>query len=81
MTIEELKAEAKAQGYYLQKIHGYIKLIPCKCGHTPTLWFSNSPKGKFYWCEKCDIKSPLAENERSARKMWNKMMTGAEDEC
>ena len=32
MTFEELKAEAKRQGYYIVKKKESIKLIPCTCG-------------------------------------------------
>ena len=76
MTLEELKAEAKKQGYRLTKIKKYQSLKRCNCGNRPVLWNSDCPKGFFYWCENCDTKSPIATGASQAKKLWNQMFGG-----
>lgn len=76
MTLEELKAEAKAQGYKLMPIVPYIKLAPCKCGKKyPGLWY-RSGGGMFFKCKYCDLSAPDGNTEREARKNWNAMVEG-----
>ncbi len=71
MTIEELKAEAKRQGYSLIKKQPYIALKKCpKCGKKPVLWV-RSLDGK----HKCDCDCvwiiEWQKTERQARIAWN----------
>lgn len=71
MTIEELKAEAKRQGYSLIKKQPYIALKKCpKCGKTPLIWFRNIDNKKQYMCD-CDRVIKWQKTERQARIAWN----------
>ena len=76
MTLEELKAEAKAQGYRLIKIQPYIRIMPCKCGTKRINHWYYSNKGEFYKCPNCGLEAPLGKNDREARKLWNQMVEG-----
>ena len=70
MTLDELKTEAKAQGYRLMPIIPYVKLAPCKCGRKEIdQWFAAD--GIFFKCPVCGMKSPKGKTEREARKKWN----------
>lgn len=73
MTLDELKAEAKAQGYRLMPIIPYVKLAPCKCGRKRIeQWFvTDGTGGIFFKCPVCGMKSPKGKTEREARKKWN----------
>ena len=76
MTLDELKAEAKAQGYRLMPIQPYIKLLPCKCGRKrgAQLWYNVPNETHFYKCRNCGLTAPEGKNEREARKLWNEMV-------
>ena len=80
MTLEELKAEAKAQGYRLMPIVPYIKLLPCKCGRKkPTEWYrADGSNLTFFKCCECGLSAPGAKTEREARKNWNAMVEGVQ---
>jgi hypothetical protein len=73
MTLDELKAEAKAQGYRLMPIIPYVKLAPCKCGRKRIEeWFvCDGTGGIFFQCPVCGMKSPKGKTEREAREKWN----------
>lgn len=73
MTYEELKAEAKAQGYNLVKAKPYTRMLPCTCGSKRrSLW--HCPKGNYLVCNRCGKRSRLGINERQAREFWNEMI-------
>lgn len=74
MTLDELKAEAKAHGYRLMPITPYIKLMPCKCGRKRLeIWYRTDGSGcRFVKCPSCGLTAPDGRNEREARKNWNK---------
>ena len=71
MTFEELKAEAKKQGYKLTKEIKYEKLQKC-CGKCPQQEISINPKGKYYYCKNCGKKGEIANSWYQARINWNK---------
>ena len=70
MTFEELKAEAKRQGYNLIKKKERIKLLPCTCGNKrPELWFKY--EGGYYRCQKCGNESTCGFSKNEAKLNWN----------
>ena len=73
MTLEELKAEAKRQGYKLikdEKIH----FEPCLCGHNVHQWVSG-PEGWAVYCKHCGLESPWAKKSHNAVIVaWNAMI-------
>ena len=71
MTLDKLKAEAKAQGYTLVPIRQYTKLRPCKCGNNRREHWS-TVHGEVLVCTKCGFTSPEGKTEREARENWNK---------
>ena len=73
MSYEELKEEAKRQGYKLIKKQPYIRKLPCVCGRKrQTLWFGSL--GYFYACE-CGRRSVGASTEKKAKIEWNEMIS------
>ena len=56
LTLQELKAEAKRQGYKLIKDEN-IKFEPCLCGGTRREWWSG-PEGNKVVCLRCGLESP-----------------------
>lgn len=78
MTYEELKEEARRQGYMLRKEESKVRLIPCVCGcNRRTTWYE--PNGMFYECKICTLRSPAGRSEREARKNWNKYIEGLKE--
>ncbi len=82
MTLEELKVEAKNQGYKLIKdTTTYEKFLPCKCGHNRRkrcCGFYNSSPTYFYIryeCTKCGYYVD-GKNEKEAKHNWNEKMRG-----
>lgn len=76
MTFEELKAEAKAQGYNLIKINKKEKLLPCVCGcNRREHWSGWSGEEEFIKlvCSKCGIFAK-GKTEKEATRNWNKMI-------
>lgn len=72
MTYEELKAEAKAQGYKLVKAQKYVPLFNCPvCGEHPKLWHRGDEES--YQCRECGVEGPWKDSERQARLAWNKV--------
>lgn len=77
MTLEELKVEAKNQGYKLIKDTSYEKFLPCKCGN-------NRRKKRYsgqgysyvrYVCTKCGYFVD-GKTEKEAKHNWNEKMRG-----
>lgn len=79
MTLEELKAEAKAQGYKLVKNNPRPKLLKCTCGGKDfSKWTRPKEDGfSFEWkieCRECGKASGWADSERKAIEKWNEMI-------
>jgi len=75
LTLEELKAEAKRQGYKLIKDEN-IQFEPCLCGGTRREWWSG-PEGHKVVCLRCGLESPWVprcEGKNGAKKAWNAMI-------
>lgn len=79
MTLDELKVEAKKQGYRLTKIPGKIVMLPCPvCGAKRTeQWYGHL--GTFRKCEKCEFKGMDARTDREAKKKWNEAVIEYEE--
>ena len=79
MTFEELKAEAKKQGYNLVKIPERITLLPCPiCGSKRTeQWFDHF--GTFRKCQSCNFRGDNANTDRKAKKKWNEAVIEYEE--
>lgn len=76
MTFEELKAEAKRQGYKLMKKQENVsvRLLPCTCGvKRPTKWYviGDDNVGECYKCDKCGKRGKTGKNTREAKINWN----------
>lgn len=72
MTLEELKAEAKRQGYKLIKDEN-IQFEPCLCGGTRREWWSG-PEGHKVVCLRCGLESPWvprSKGKNGVKKAWN----------
>lgn len=80
MTFEELKAEAKAQGYKLVKETPYIRQLPCICGAKNTIcWYVSGSGGKsFLECKKCGFKGGTGITQREIKIAWNEAVENAE---
>lgn len=82
MTFEELKSEAKAQGYNLIPIRKFEKLLPCTCGFNRRERWECLVCGQWVIelrCKNCG-KSVQGRNEADARRNWNRMMKGEQNE-
>lgn len=79
MTLEELKAEAKRQGYKLIK-DKRPRFERCLCGHNVHQWHYH--KGKTWvTCKICGLQSLPAEGgESQAIEMWNRMILEKREE-
>lgn len=80
MTLEELKVEAKNQGYNLIKYTPYEKFLPCKCGHNRrkkyyALYNSGLGYSYRYMCTKCGYFVD-GKTEKEAKHNWNEEMRG-----
>ena len=81
MTLEELKVEAKNQGYKLIKDTPYEKFLPCKCGYNRRkrcCGFYNSSPGYLYVryeCMRCGYYVD-GKTEKEAKHNWNEKMRG-----
>lgn len=74
MKIEELKEEAKRQGYKLIKKQENIRLLPCTCGRKRIQVYINSYpmiSSYAYRCPKCGNIGDWATTKLQARKNWN----------
>ena len=75
LTLEELKAEAKRQGYKLIKDEN-IRFEPCLCGGTRHEWWSG-PEGVKVVCLRCGLESPWvprSKGKNGVKKAWNAMI-------
>lgn len=77
MTVDELRAEAKALGYNIIKINPMEKLLPCVCGNNRReRWsLSGAYDGIKLKCTKCG-RAAKGKNEREVRHNWNEMVRG-----
>lgn len=81
MTFEELKKEAKKQGYKLIKIKPSVKFLPCICGCKRRTWWSSSymmsdrKSETFVVCKRCGLQSPkVVGNNNDVKIAWNNMI-------
>lgn len=73
MTLEELKTEAKRQGYKIIKAKT-PRFERCLCGHNVHQWVSG-PEGRAVYCKHCGLESPWVQGGESAvREAWNEMI-------
>ena len=73
LTLQELKAEAKRQGYKLIKAKR-PRFEPCLCGHNVHQWVSG-PKGWAVYCKHCGLYGPWAKKSHNAViEAWNAMI-------
>lgn len=78
MTFEELKEEAKRQGYKLIKIIPKETFLPCVCGCNKRTWWINPwDETKYVECQKCGLKTEGVStscSDNEVIKQWNKMV-------
>ena len=73
LTLQELKAEAKRQGYKLVKAKR-PRLERCLCGHNVHQWVSG-PEGWAVYCKHCGLEGPWAKKSHIAVIVaWNTMI-------
>ena len=73
LTLEELKAEAKRQGYKLIKAKR-PRFERCLCGHNVHQWVSG-PKGWAVYCKHCGLQGPWVKKSHNAVIVaWNAMI-------
>ena len=73
MTLDELKAEAKRQGYKLIKDNPMPKMIPCICGSKGRILWSCA-EGWYFECVGCGRMAKPGKTKRKARDEWNRMV-------
>ena len=76
MTFEELKAEAKRQGYNLMPIHKRPKLLPCTCGCNRRGHLSKYEDGVWHdglRCKRCG-KTAWGIGETEVIEAWNEII-------
>lgn len=76
MTLDELKAEAKKQGYRLIKITPTVKILPCPvCGSKRTAEWLRMRDGGGYirrcYNYNCDFEGDWAKTANEAKRKWN----------
>lgn len=74
MTLDELKAEAKRQGYKLIKDNHMPKFSLCICGSKHQAELSNSRGQYCYECWKCGRSSAWGDTRYEAIENWNRMV-------
>lgn len=75
MTFEELKEEAKKQGYGLHKLQPYVGLVKCPtCGKKPEPWVSIVGRRR-YEC-RCGKSTGYYKGDKKARAAWNELVKG-----
>ena len=73
LTLQELKAEAKRQGYKLIKATR-PRFERCLCGHNIHQWVSG-PEGRSVYCKHCGIEGPWIKGGNAAViEAWNAMI-------
>lgn len=76
MTFEELKEEAKRQGYKLIKDQPYVPLKRCPiCGKKPSEWVNAANGFHSFMCD-CERTMNWKKSERMARIAWNESLEG-----
>lgn len=74
MTLEELKAEAKRQGYKLIKAKR-PRFERCLCGHNVHQWCSRTGMEQMVYCKHCGLESPWVKGGNAAViEAWNAMI-------
>lgn len=74
MTLEELKAEAKRQGYKLIKAKT-PRFERCLCGHNVHQWCSRTGMEQMVYCKHCGLESPWVRGgDDKAIEAWNAMI-------
>lgn len=74
MTYEELKAEAKRQGYKLIK-DKHPRFERCLCGHNVHQWCSRRGMEKMVYCKHCGLESPWVRGgDDKVIEAWNEMI-------
>ena len=80
MTLEELKAEAKKQGYSLVKRPTYVPLKKCcNCQSKSHLRQFNDGFWKYWKCVKCGLTARGSSTDKKARENWNVAVQGGTD--
>lgn len=76
MTLDELKAEAKKQGYSLVPRPTYIRLARCPvCHRFPIKYNSRATNNPKYVCD-CGLDTGWQKTDKLARETWNKIAEG-----
>ena len=74
MTLEELKAEAKRQGYKLIK-DKKPRFERCLCGHNVHQWCSRGGMEQMVYCKHCGLESPWVRGgDDKVIEAWNEMI-------
>ena len=74
LTLEELKAEAKRQGYKLIK-DKKTRFERCLCGHNVHQWCSRTGMEQMVYCKHCGLESPWVKGGNAAViEAWNAMI-------
>lgn len=74
MTLEELKAEAKHQGYKLIK-DKHPRFERCLCGHNVHQWCSRASMEQMVYCKHCGLESPWVRGGNAkVIEAWNAMI-------
>ena len=74
MTYEELKAEAKRQGYKLIK-DKRPRFERCLCGHNVHQWCSRAGTERMVYCKHCGLESPWVRGgDAKVIEAWNAMI-------
>ena len=76
MTYEELREEAKRQGYRLVALDSREKLLPCTCGNKRRTHFDTWEGGKWIYmltCTKCG-KTAKGHSVSEVNRNWNEMI-------
>lgn len=81
LTLEEIRELASEYGYTLTKKINYEKLSQCICENKRiSQELSINPRGKYYFCNKCGLKSLPAKTTYEARQNWNKLIQDINNE-
>lgn len=74
MTLEELKTEAKRQGYKLVK-GKKPRFERCLCGHNVHQWCSRRGMEEMVYCKHCGLESPWVRGgDDKVIEAWNEMI-------
>ena len=74
MTLEELKEEAKKQGYYLTKKVSIPNMLPCKCGcKIRRHWWNGKTRERGLQCTHCGVMA-WGKDRVDVINEWNKFV-------